>query len=67
MKKCIFALACLLSLSAHAEKYLTYTDSPGTAVGFATQVVSYNRGPVRRVTRRCRKVRLVHPTVLWSL
>lgn len=44
MKKCIFALACLLSLSAHAEKYLTYADSPGTAVGFATQVVSYNPG-----------------------
>lgn len=42
MKKCIFALACLLSLSAHAEKYLTYADSPGTAVGFATQIVSYN-------------------------
>ncbi|MBV8875236.1 MAG: hypothetical protein JO014_21265 [Metakosakonia sp.] len=44
MKKCIFAFICLFSLSAHAEKYLTYPDSPGTAVGFATQVVSYNPG-----------------------
>lgn len=38
MKNTIFALACLLPLAAHAEKYSTYAESPGTAVGFATSV-----------------------------
>ena len=45
MKKLILALACLASAAAHAEKYSTYTDTPGTAVGFATAVAEYNPGP----------------------
>lgn len=44
MKKFIIALVCLISASAYAEKYMTYANSPGTAVGFATQVISYNPG-----------------------
>lgn len=45
MKKFILALACLVSLAAHAEKYGTYKEAPGTAVGFATSVVNYTPGP----------------------
>lgn len=45
MKKLILALACVLSVSAYAEKYSTYAQAPGTAVGFATSVVAYNPGP----------------------
>ena len=44
MKKIIIALTCLLSAAAHAEKYSTYAESPGTAVGFVTSVVDYSPG-----------------------
>ncbi|AIU88086.1 cell envelope biogenesis protein OmpA [Pectobacterium odoriferum] len=45
MKKYVIALMCLFSVSAFAETYKGYPDIPGTAVGFATEVVSYTPGP----------------------
>ncbi|WP_233970978.1 cell envelope biogenesis protein OmpA [Pectobacterium versatile] len=45
MKKYAIALMCLLSASAFAETYKGYPDIPGTAVGFATEIVSYTPGP----------------------
>ncbi|KHT08086.1 cell envelope biogenesis protein OmpA [Pectobacterium brasiliense] len=45
MKKYVIALICLFSVSAFAETYKGYPDIPGTAVGFATEVVSYTPGP----------------------
>ncbi|WP_308907642.1 hypothetical protein [Pseudomonas canadensis] len=44
MKKIIMALACLASVTANAETYSTYPESPGTAAGFVTSVVEYNPG-----------------------
>lgn len=45
MKKYVIALMCLISASAFAETYKGYPDIPGSAVGFATEVVSYTPGP----------------------
>ncbi|MDG0802702.1 cell envelope biogenesis protein OmpA [Pectobacterium polaris] len=45
MKKYAIALMCLLSVSVFAETYKGYPDIPGTAAGFATEVVSYTPGP----------------------
>ncbi|MCL6334757.1 cell envelope biogenesis protein OmpA [Pectobacterium carotovorum subsp. carotovorum] len=45
MKKYVIALMCLFSVSVFAETYKGYPDIPGTAVGFATEVVSYTPGP----------------------
>ncbi|MDE8741460.1 cell envelope biogenesis protein OmpA [Pectobacterium polaris] len=45
MKKYAIALMCLFSVSAFAETYKGYPDIPGTAVGFATEVVNYTPGP----------------------
>ncbi|PXB02404.1 MULTISPECIES: cell envelope biogenesis protein OmpA [Pectobacterium] len=45
MKKYVIALICLFSVSAFAETYKGYPDILGTAVGFATEVVSYTPGP----------------------
>lgn len=44
MKKYIIALMCMISTSAFAQSYTGYPDIPGTAVGFATEVISYTPG-----------------------
>ena len=44
MKNIKLALACLTSAAANAETYSTYTETPGTAVGFVTSVEEYKPG-----------------------
>lgn len=44
MKKGLVFLIFLFPTSIFAEKYLTYAESPGAAVGFANSVVTYTPG-----------------------
>ncbi len=45
MKFVALALTMAAPMAAQAAQYSTYADSPGVAVGFAEEVVTYNPGP----------------------
>ncbi|WP_072570104.1 cell envelope biogenesis protein OmpA [Enterobacter sp. SA187] len=45
MKKYLVALLCVVSASSFAETYKNYPEIPAPAVGFATEVISYQPGP----------------------